>query len=392
MHRRTAQLAVSVVLASLPCAAPALAGGPPAAKAETELGKLAATLKPGEMKELKTTGYTRDLLKSWYDWEWEGVTAARSKYGGQKMFNIMTGGWANDGKWDPVTRQVLYCGIGHYASMKFVTYSADRNEWTLMPVPPPLDPRNEDAIQCGIENGRRVWSRGHTYDLQAISPKHRMFVLLWSRGLNVYDIDKKEWSLVRGDFSYQGAADQIEYFPELAGFVHTKRPKVMLYDPVAGKNRELGAVSGIALHCVMEYSPVYKVLVFGGGTPAGSLWRLDAGGRLQKLKPAPGCVACVATAKFTCDPASGEYVVVTEKTEKAASKTYAFHPLKDEWKEMPDKRFPTGVAVPVNTFGVIMICTGSQVYLYKHKPLFPAGGTPRKAAAPGTRIRVRTGQ
>jgi hypothetical protein len=356
-------------------AAPVFAAPENPAEPTTELGKLAASLKPGEMKELKTKGYTREMLQSWYEWDHD--EKGNRLYGAQKMFNIMTGGWANDGKWDPKTRQALFVGIGHYAAMKFVTYAADSNKWTLEPVPPPLDPRNKDAIQCGIENGRRVWPRGHTYDLQAISPEHRIFVLRWSRGLNVYDIDKKEWRLISNlDLNWQLARDQIEYFPEMKGFVGGLGGSVLLCSPPASKDgqwtrRSLGSAPGIALHGVMEHNPVHKVMVFGGGTPKGNLFRLDTGGKITKLTPPPGCLACVSTAKFMCDPVSGEYICVTEDGDKKGStKTYAFHPIRDEWKEIPKLRFPTGVAVPVDTYGVLMICTGGQVFVYKHKPVW----------------------
>ncbi|MCX7806626.1 MAG: hypothetical protein N3A38_15790, partial [Planctomycetota bacterium] len=140
----------SIMRTTAICAAFALAGGFQAAgaaepKAETELGKLAASLKPGEIREFQTRGYNHDLLKSWYDWDHDA--SGKRLYGAQAMFHITATHFSNTAKWDPKTRQVLIIGIGHYAAMKFVAYSADRNEWTLMPVPTWCDPR---SIECQV--------------------------------------------------------------------------------------------------------------------------------------------------------------------------------------------------------------------------------------------------
>ena len=52
--------------------------------ADTELSRLAASMKPGEIKELKTGNCNHDLFKMWYDWEEDDI----KRYGSQKMFNI----------------------------------------------------------------------------------------------------------------------------------------------------------------------------------------------------------------------------------------------------------------------------------------------------------------
>ncbi|MCH5373969.1 MAG: hypothetical protein JJ992_08335 [Planctomycetes bacterium] len=140
---------------------------------ETELGKLAAGMKPGEIRELATENCSRDLFKMWYDWEEEDI----KRCGSQKMFDIIC--WNNDMKWDPVTRQVLVINGGHYSSFKFITYSADDNAWKLMPVPPWMDPRRPDCTTCGSDgkDGNRSWPRTHFYDKLAISPKYRLFAV-----------------------------------------------------------------------------------------------------------------------------------------------------------------------------------------------------------------------
>src|SRR5450755_3581861 len=91
---------------------PAQAGGKTAA--ETELAKVAAGMKPGTWAELTTANYTPELLRV-------------------QNGNIL--GYTDTAVWAPKTQQVLFVGQGHYAAVKFITYSAATNSWKLMPTP-----------------------------------------------------------------------------------------------------------------------------------------------------------------------------------------------------------------------------------------------------------------
>jgi hypothetical protein len=99
---------------------------------KTALWKFAAAMRPGEIKKFPTKNYTRDLMKSWYDWE-------KNLRGAHKGYSIIS--WSADAHWDPVSRQIFYFGLGHYASPKFVKYSADTNEWKLLELPKWADKR-----------------------------------------------------------------------------------------------------------------------------------------------------------------------------------------------------------------------------------------------------------
>jgi hypothetical protein len=122
----------------------------------TEIGKLAGSMEPGEVRELETNNCNHDLFKMWYDWEEEDI----KRYGSQKMFDVIC--WNNDMKWDPVTRQVLVINGGHYSSFKFITYSADRNAWRLMPVPPWMDPRRSTSTARRLPSSCAIRSVGNT--------------------------------------------------------------------------------------------------------------------------------------------------------------------------------------------------------------------------------------
>jgi len=363
------------MLMALLSAGPALAGNAPAVRPPTKLGKLAASMAPGEVRKLETKNCNHDLFRMWYDWEEDDI----KRYGSQKMFNIIC--WNNDMKWDPVTRQVLVINGGHYSSFKFITYSADRNEWRLMPVPPWMDPRRADSTACGKDgrNGNRSWPRTHFYDKLAISPKHRLFAVNMD-GLYLYSIDKAAWSSrIPTSSGGKDAFQVIEYFPEMNAFVYECNwgRDLRLWDVAKKEERRVGSYP-FGIHGVMEYSPVHKVIVFGAGDSRGkanpNLYLLTRNGRVLKQKPPPIHINCTPTSKFMCDPTSGEYVVKGVRDKRV----FAFHPARDQWKEIPHLRLPEGesLAVGIDTYGVMLLLvrtTGREFrcYLYKHKPVWP---------------------
>src|SRR5262245_12182069 len=86
-----------------------------AAEPATELGKLAKGMKPGTWAELSTANL---------------VEAHRAKGNSGAIF-----GYNEGAVWDPRSRQWLYVGGDHNDPARFVTYSADRNSWIVMPQP-----------------------------------------------------------------------------------------------------------------------------------------------------------------------------------------------------------------------------------------------------------------
>jgi hypothetical protein len=353
--RAAVAIALGIVLYE-PIRASEQAAGEPA----TVMGRLAASMKPGELTELKTQNCSWDLFKSYYDWE-------DNLRGAHKGYSIVS--WSNDANWDSKTRQLFYFGLGHYASPKFVKYSADTNEWTLLELP-------EWADKCMREDKR--WIVGHTYDKEGLSPEHRLFVVNWD-GLYLYDIDSGKWSLAEGARSSGKDAYQVlEYFPDMRAFVYEANwgRNLQVWDVDRKASRRLGSYP-FGIHGVMEYNPVHRVMLFGGGdagdTAHPNLYLIDAKGKVKKLKAPPVWLRCTPEAKLTCDPVSGDYLVQGREAEKM----YAFHPLRDEWKELP-VRAPNGLAAQIGTYGVVMFVPGDRegkVYLYRHKPQWPDDGS-----------------
>src|SRR5688572_15447670 len=82
-------------------------------EAGTELGKLAARMKPGSWAELETKGYTREL---------------------QGNRDILV--YSDKAVWDPRSKQVLFIGQDHLRPPpRFIVYNSMANTWKAMPTP-----------------------------------------------------------------------------------------------------------------------------------------------------------------------------------------------------------------------------------------------------------------
>jgi hypothetical protein len=290
-------------------------------------------------------------------------------------------------KWDPVTRQVLVINGGHYSSFKFITYSADSNEWRLMPVPPWMDPRRPDCTTCGKDGkgGNLSWPRTHMYDKLAISPQHRLFAVNMD-GLYLYHIDKCVWSSrIPTSSGGKDAFQVIEYFPQMKAFIYECNwgRDLRLWDVEKRAEHRLGSCP-FGIHGVMEYNPVHQVMVFGAGDNQGSanpnLYLLNEQGEVTRLKPPPVHINCTPTSKWMCDPVSGEYVAKGVRD----ARVFAFHPIRDQWKEIPGLHLPEGesLGVAIDTYGVMMLLTRTKgrefrCFLYRHKPVFPTRAATR---------------
>jgi hypothetical protein len=320
--------------------------GNPSNKDEaTELGKLAAAMKPGTWAELKTEGYTADLLKaqSHHILEYTGAAA-----------------------WDPTSRRLLFVGQGHYSALKFISYDEAANTWKLRETPP--------WWKGDARTGKGPI--GHAYYNNAIDPARGVFYLHQSatRLVHRYDVAKEEWTTlpeIAGAATGHGTA--IAYFPERKGLVRVVGGTVHFFSEE--KNEWTRLRDGLAMgpyHNVAHSSAVHQVVLFGGGNHSKDLYRLDAEGNIARLKPAPVEVG-INTAVVTSDPVSGDLLVLHKD-----DKFYALDPAKDAWKELSTEGMPFRmkgspfdvVATPVSSHGVTLFFTaerkGLKVYLYKH--------------------------
>jgi hypothetical protein len=311
----------------------------------TELAKLAAATKAGTWAELRTGGYTADLLKVQNHHILEYTAAAA---------------------WDPTSEQVLFVGQGHYSAVKFISYAAAANAWKLRPTP-------------SWWKGDAVTGKGpigHAYYNNAIDATRGIFYLHQSatRLVHRYDIARDEWTTlpeIKGAATGHGTA--LAYFPERKGLVRILGGSVHFFSDETNEWTRLA--DGLRMgpyHNIAQYSALHKVVLFGGGNNSKELYRLDPAGKITECKPAPFEVG-INTAVVTTDPVSGEFLVLHKDDH-----FYSYHPGTDTWKELPTTGMPFAmkgssfdvVATPIARHGVILFFTaerkGLKVCLHKH--------------------------
>jgi hypothetical protein len=307
-----------------------------AAVPATELARLAESMKPGTWAELKTEGYTADLLKV-------------------QSHQILE--YTDTAVWDPKSEQVLFVGQGHYSAVKFIAYSASTNTWKLMPTPPwwKGDP----------ETGKGPI--GHAYNNNAIDPTKGILYHHQSatRLVHRYDIAKAEWTTlpeIKGAATGHGTA--LAYFPEMKGLVRVLAGTVHFFDEE--KNTWSVLKEKVAMgpyHNIAKYNPVDRSVIFGAGNGSKDLYRLDASGNITKLAEAPFVIR-ISSTLVTVDPVSGDLLVLNME---AKNQFHALDLKKNEWKRLADAPSNEGAAVAVATHGVSLFFSyrPAKVYLYK---------------------------
>jgi hypothetical protein len=322
----------------------------PSAK-PTAMGKLAAGMKAGEWAELQTDNI---------------VETHRAKGASGAIF-----GYNEGAAWDPKSRQWLYCGGDHNDRLRFVTYSADSNAWKIMPEP--------DWVGNGTSHG---------YDHNAIDPGRGIFYYrpFSSPIIRRYDIAAGKWSaLPRIDTQeYLACCFGVAWFPELDGLVVANggggKGHVFLCTEKDQKWTMLAKDLAMGTyHNFAEYSPVHKVIIFGGGNNSSDLYKLDANSKVTTLKKAPIGIGTMQTI-VTLDPVSGDFLVFGKN-----GSFYVYDVVNDAWKMQESKVpifEPTRVkdnkvwhvtATPVSNYGLTMFtkyyhtdAPRAWVYLYKH--------------------------
>jgi hypothetical protein len=324
----------------------------------TPLGDLAHQLSPGSFAKLDTNGLNNDLLTN--------------EDAGSYIFQ-----WTDDIVWDPRTQQLLFIGVPHTGTSEFITYSAATNAWTAEP-----DPYFFTLF----------W---HAYDHNAIDSAAGLFYHRHNEKVYRYDIVARRWSeLPDLPASSFGCCGGFDYFPELKALVFVDGDwGVWLFNTVTNSWQHVANTSvpdvGAGLpnlpmgpyHNFTEYSPVHKVMIFGGGNGSSDLYRLDASGTIRKMRNAPVTLG-IAKTIITVDPVSGHFLVFSENRS-----VYQYNPLSDAWTLLniptppffdsgPDGPVSGTVATPVSTHGVVLFVNynhdNSSVYLYRHT----AGGAP----------------
>jgi hypothetical protein len=309
------------------------------AGAETELAKLAANMKPGTWAELKTTGFSSDLLKV-------------------QNHHILE--YTDTAVWDPKSQQVLFVGQGHYSAVKFIAYSAATNSWKLMPTPTWWKgdaTTGKGPIGHAYQNNAIDTAKGILYHHQSAT-----------RLVHRYDIAKDEWSTlpeIKGAAMGHGTA--LAYFPERKGLVRVLGGAVYFFDEDKNAWSLLKEKTPMGpYHNIAKYNPGDKSVIFGAGNGSKTLYRMDAQGGVTKLAEAPFIIRISSTVTAV-DPVSGDLLVFSMEDK---GKFHALDVKKNEWRRLPDAPLAEGVTASIAAHGVTMVFANrpAKVYLYKHTP------------------------
>ncbi len=278
MKRSRLAVALRLLTALAVVGLPGLAAGiaPAAASA---LGDLAASMAPGTWAELETKGLTPDLLQ-----------VPRPTM----VYNVLE--YQNSGVWDPTSRQVLFIGGPHDGLGKFITYDEATNTWRQEP-----DPQPQEMLST------------HGYDHNTINPRTGDFFFrpydrpdIWR-----YNIPTRTWSrqtrIPNVEYNCCGA---IEYFPDRNGILFVGRNEIAFYSfSWRMWSSPMTTVKTGPYHATAEYSPVDKVMVFGGGSGVNTIYVMDAKGNIKRGADSPVPLDSGGHAIFTADPASGKFLL-----------------------------------------------------------------------------------
>jgi hypothetical protein len=317
------------------------------------LSDLAAQMRPGDWRELSTTGLTSGFLET--------------RGGDPCCSSILQ--YADKAVWDPVSEQFFFVGSPHQNPFKFIIYSAATNAW-----------RTEDLpLTCMTTTDLSTFCGSHGYEQNAFDPNTGTFYYkVRSRNVYRYLLDYDRWLQIRPMpdtlVPYPGHANAIEFFPamgKLAFSTGAGGSGLFLYDTATTQWSRVMAYMNVGfLHNVASYNPVHKVIVYGGGNDNMNFYKVDTSETVTKLADSPVNIR-VEGRLFTVDPAGGKHLAFT-----GSSGFYEYDLLTDTWTHVSgavpigsSDRITLVVAAPVTNYGVIMFLRHSnppKVHLYKH--------------------------
>jgi len=325
----------------------------------TALGKLAAEMRPGTWAELETNGFAKGAILAP-----QGRSITES---------------ADSACWDPLSRQFLFQGVSDPdPKWTFVAYSDETNAWRTLPPYPDL---------AGL-------TRGESAEHNTVDPATGDFYVRSHLGNTAIRYRTKDgvWS------SLPPCPEEVlrttgtpcvamKYFPELGGLVfasggqpHEGAPpgigKVGLFHSATRQWRLLATNLQVGpSHNFIEYNPVHKVVVWGGGGNHREVYQLNATGKVTRMKDAPVALG-VLESIVTVDPVGGTYLVF-----HASGRFYEFDVTKDAWTLLKGRTPPIlqfgshpiseCIEASIGTYGVVMFVKyfpgDSKVFLARFK-------------------------
>jgi hypothetical protein len=319
---------------------------PREAAPQTALENLLSPMQAGEFKELPTNGLRDSFL--------------RIPPGSILQF-------AESAAWDPVTRKIFFMGKASAPgdSVRFINYSVADNTW-----------RREPQPICQSD------CFGHAYDHQVINQATGDYYIRWygAQKIHQYKTTTATWNPRTIDLPPSIpniCCVGMAYFPERNGIVFAWGGRVYFYGVGTGKWDDLGRRPMGPLHNIAEYSPVHKIVIFGGGNGSKDLYRMDVNGTITKMKDAPGNIGIIASG-IAADPSTGDYLVFMRNSATAiVDYFYRYDPIGDIWRLQSKANNPiigadggTGfISAPLPEYGAVFYLVhflgAPKVFIYK---------------------------
>jgi len=346
------------------------------------LGDLAATMNPGEWKELATNGF-----------ESGGILVPAGGDG-----NILE--FMDEAQRNPITKKIYIMGCARATSgtgayvcgstgaedAGWIEYDEATNSWRRMPNSP---------VSPGF----------HSYDNAALDPATGVYYYREIGG-RVLQYTNGQWSRLPDIANSQYATvccTGFEYFPEAGGLIFlelnpTNYPQGALLRWRPGEGGWTAVTNSVPLsttgyHVFSEYSAARKLLYVGGGTDdRNRLWMVSPNFNFTRAADAPVSIGHNGDrAVNTVDPVTGNLLVFTgDDTGSVGTqrKVFEYNPSTNQWTEHGSHQLHNGydlmaAATPIPEYGVVFVVaykyTNSKVYLYKHSP---GGGNPIDTTPP----------
>lgn len=320
----------------------------------TRLGDVAAQLQPGQWTVLNSatdgSGYNTDLLISCT--------------GSDCADNILN--YANEGHWNPLTRELHYIGQGHGGRLlKHISYAEATNRWSI-----------EAKPYWDCSPSPSCYSLVHNFDQTTIDPRTGD---LFARKFNSTEVYRwtratKTWSKLPAAPNPQ-VAIALEYFPDVNGLlllgggeVHLLRDGASAWERLAS-NLPMGPYNNVA-----NYNPTHRIVLFGGGNGSQSVYKIDASLRITPVASAPAPIG-VMSGLIVWDPASGRHLLFS-----STGGFFEYDVAGDQWRALNGTSVPAFASnsnriihralIPVSTYGLVLVLTfdfeNSKVYAYRH--------------------------
>jgi hypothetical protein len=346
LDRRQLCLAAAFSLATGSTAAFGATAVPAGEFEKTPLARLAAQLKPGEMRPLQTRlpdGVTQF-----------GELLAGIHRDGRRAPPIDT--WTDSAYWDPLRKRTFFQGLRK--SNRFISYRAVPNVW--------------EEISLLQENAPPTYEQfGHLYGRTALDWRRGHFYRLVGANLHRYVIDEDRWEAFRGGPLYGTIA--ISFHEAMDMVVGTTRHKLHGFGD--GRWQPLGQTRVHGYHSSAKYNPKRRDMLFiGGNESRNTVDLLTANGQIRALADAPFTFG-ISQDDLTHDPITGHYLVLHR-----SRMLWEHHPEQDEWRVALDlsgnggRPWPFGgggvVPIPIDELGVIFWQLGGHPLIYRHRSVF----------------------